>query len=108
MESLFVGDDPRVALVEECAMTRKNIYTLVTLLMVLTSLCVSSAFAGTPAVSPATDPANGFPMWYQDANGLRVEPCLNPADPFCVLLADPGFNPANPVVFPSNFPVEFF
>jgi len=89
-------------------MTRKNFYTLVALLMVLTSVCVSSAFAGTPAVSPATDPANGFPMWYQDANGLRVEPCLNSADPFCVLLAAPGFNPASPVVFPTNFPVEFF
>jgi hypothetical protein len=61
-----------------------------------------------PAVAPTTDPANGFPLWYQDANGVRVEQCLNSADPFCVLLPDPGFNPANPVVFPTNFPVEFF
>jgi hypothetical protein len=36
----------------------------------------------------------------------------NPANPvgnpFCVLLANTGFNPALPVVFPTNFPVEFF
>ena len=69
---------------------------------------VGTLFAGTPAVAPTTDPANGYPLWYEDANGLRVEPCLNSADPFCVLLADPGFNPANPVVFPTNFPVEYF
>jgi hypothetical protein len=88
-------------------MKRGRILTLTVLLVALTSLG-SNAFAGTPAVSPATDPANGYPLWYQDANGIRVEPCLDSSDPFCVLLADPGFNPANPVVFPTNFPVEFF
>jgi hypothetical protein len=89
-------------------MTFKRILRSAILLVVVTSLGVSSVFAGTPAVSPATDPVTGYPMWYQDANGIRVEPCLNPADPFCVLLPDPGFNPANPLVFPTNFPVEFF
>lgn len=84
-----------------------RILTSTVFLVVLTSLG-SNAFAGTPAVSPATDPANGYPLWYQDANGIRVEPCLDSSDPFCVLLADPGFNPANPVVYPTNFPVEFF
>lgn len=71
-------------------------------------LAAVGASLAQPAVAPTTDPANGFPLWYQDANGLRVEGCLNSADPFCVLLPDPGFKPANPVVFPTNFPVEFF
>jgi len=64
-------------------------------------------FAQAPAVSPSVDPTHGFPLWYQDATGLRLEPCLDTKGP-CVLLADPGFNPANPVVFPTNFPSEFF
>ncbi len=71
-------------------------------------LAAVGASLAQPAVAPTTDPANGFPLWYQDAHGLRVEGCLNSADPFCVLLPDPGFIPANPVVFPTNFPVEFF
>jgi Big-like domain-containing protein len=87
-------------------MTRNNVCKLALVsLFLLTAVCTSLA---QPAVAPTTDPANGYPLWYEDANGLRVEPCLNSADPFCVLLADPGFNPANPVVFPTNFPVEYF
>ena len=64
-----------------------------------------------PAVSTTVDPTHGFPIWYQDGSlpaGVRVEPCLDAASGKCVLLADPGFNPANPIVFPSNFPSEFF
>ena len=58
------------------------------------------------AVSNTTDP-NGFPNWYQDDNGVRLEPCLSVAEP-CVVLADAGFNPNNAVSFPGNFPTEFF
>lgn len=61
-----------------------------------------------PAVSPATDSRNGFPQWYQDSTGTRLEGCLDPADTNCVLLPDATFDPANPVSFPSNFPGEFF
>ena len=32
----------------------------------------------------------------------------DPADANCIALGDAGFNPANPEVFPSNFPSEFF
>ncbi|MEI8241562.1 MAG: choice-of-anchor D domain-containing protein, partial [Actinomycetota bacterium] len=63
--------------------------------------------ATNPAISAAIDPRNGFPAYMQDGNANRVEPCLE-ATSNCVLLADAGFNPANPVVFPTNFPVEFF
>ena len=48
---------------------------------------------------------------YQDATGQRLVPCLNPADPNCILpLAgeEPNFNPALPLSIPSNFPSELF
>ena len=53
------------------------------------------------------DPANGFPIYYQDSTGLALAQCL---DPVC---AGPAFlttlpNPALPVSFPNNFPVEMF
>jgi len=61
---------------------------------------------------------NGFPLWYRDTTRLPLEPCLSkavlPSGPACVLLADPGFNPALPIQFgaagavPSNYPIETF
>src|SRR5437870_3444475 len=53
------------------------------------------------------DPANGFPTYYQDSTALALAQCL---DPVC---AGPAFlttlpNPALPVHFPDNFPVEMF
>src|SRR5439155_11106995 len=53
------------------------------------------------------DPANGFPTYYQDSTGLALAQCL---DTVC---AGPAFvttlpNPALPVSFPNNFPVEMF
>jgi hypothetical protein len=60
------------------------------------------------AVSSTTDPQNGFPVWYQDAAGDRVDPCLDANDPNCALIAGPTFDPTKPIVFPTNFPDEFF
>src|SRR2546430_11450397 len=57
----------------------------------------------------AIDPANGYPRWYLDKNGLQLGQCLdaaNPADP-CVL-AGTFPNPGQPISFPNNFPDEFF
>ncbi len=68
----------------------------------------ASAAGGVPAVSTAVDPNNGFPLWYEDSGGTRLEPCLNAADANCVVLADAGFVPARPLAFPTNFPSEFF
>lgn len=64
-------------------------------------------FTGAPAVS-ATVRSDGFPDWYQDDNGVRVQPCLDASDPNCVVLADAGFDPTLPLNFPSNYPSEFF
>src|SRR2546425_12612852 len=65
----------------------------------------------------AIDPANGYPRWYLDKNGLQLGQCLdttNPADP-CVLGIVAGSpapnvlpNPAAALSFLGNFPNEFF
>lgn len=59
------------------------------------------------AVGPV-DPDNGFPVWYRDSNGLAVGQCTDPKDPLCGIIANPGFDPAAPVVFPTNYPMETF
>ncbi len=61
---------------------------------------------GLTSVGPvsATD---GFPVWYKDKTGLRLENCITQADPLC-----PAFgalpDPAAPVSFPDNYPDEGF
>lgn len=70
------------------------------------------------------DPANGFPTWYRDNTvnsvggfpyGLPLSICLsttvspNPAGGYmCNLLPAAGFDPLQPIVFPTNFPDEVF
>lgn len=62
------------------------------------AIAVSSAFvvAATMSALPASaalqavgpvSPVDGFPVWYQDAEGLAIEFCKDPDNPFC--LADP-------------------
>jgi hypothetical protein len=77
------------------------------------SLGAGEAFAqaqGLAGAGPA-DPGNGFPQYYQDKAGLALESCLDnvtPGDP-CGILALGGLpNPTGPIVFPTNFPEEFF
>src|SRR5436309_108127 len=56
----------------------------------------------------AIDPANGYPRWYLDKNGLQLGQCLdaaNPADPCAIVGTFP--NPGQPISFPNNFPDEF-
>src|SRR5436309_5525005 len=59
-----------------------------------------------PEVSTAIIPANGFPLYYVDANGLALQPCLNLAG--CGALAGTLPNPLAPISFPANFPPESF
>src|SRR5918996_3199882 len=66
------------------------------------------AQAALTTVGPV-DPANGYPKWFGDQDGLRLEACLDPADPLCLQPLAPPFNPNNgPVSFPDNFPEEAF
>jgi hypothetical protein len=50
------------------------------------------------------DPANGFPLWYRDSNGLGLQLCLSQAG-FC-FTSQP--NPSAPISFPGNFGDEAF
>jgi hypothetical protein len=102
---------------------KKKFTRLLSLLSVFFMLAVYAATAQAVLldVGPAdlpSPPGNGFPFWYRDTNRLALEPCLSqavlPSGPACVLLADPGFNPALPIVFPNpptnpgNYPIETF
>ena len=52
--------------------------------------------------------ANGFPSWYRDSNGIRLEGCWQTGDPLCEPLADEIPNPDAPSTYPDNFPGEHF
>lgn len=65
-----------------------------------------------PLSNVAVSLSNGFPIWYQDANGLKLELCLDQSATIqsvgviapCILDANPAF----PVTFPNNFGAEAF
>src|SRR5947208_3845920 len=50
-------------------------------------------------------PVHGFPQYYQDSTGLALQPCL---DAVCGGVGFALPNPAAPLSFPDNFPVEVF
>jgi hypothetical protein len=62
-----------------------------------------TAQAALLAVGPV-DPANGFPLYYEDTNNLQLQLCLD-QNGFC-LTEEP--NPAAPISFPGNFGPEMF
>ncbi len=51
---------------------------------------------------------NGFPLWYEDQNGLRLMLNTDPNDPFNLITPADLPNPGQPVAFPDNFPSEAF
>jgi hypothetical protein len=51
---------------------------------------------------------HGFPSWYEDSAGTRLELCLDAANPYCGLLPGDVPNEAVPISFPDNFPEEAF
>ena len=88
----------------------RSLRILLTALLALVPLLSASVLTATPAraasaASATTDASHGFPSWYEDASGTRLQACLDPDDPNCVLA---GFTPTGPVSFPDNFPDEFF
>ncbi len=50
---------------------------------------------------------DGYPVWYRDKNGLRLQSCVAQADPLCPAR---GALPdeTSPVSFPTNYPDEGF
>ncbi|WP_207555785.1 PKD domain-containing protein [Intrasporangium flavum] len=81
-------------------------------LPVLVGATASAAIiGGTPgpglaAVGPVSA-TNGYPVWYRDKNGLRLELCVAAADPLCPARGDLPDETA-PVSFPDNYPDEAF
>jgi hypothetical protein len=86
-------------------------------MMFVAVLLLSLAFASSSQAVPLTafgprdlpiTPGTGFPLWYQDSNGVSIGQCDDAVNGFCILLADEFFNPALPLSFPTNFPGETF
>lgn len=63
--------------------------------------------SGSPGV-PIGAPPGVLPAWYQDINGVSVQPCLNVPTCGLIGLGDPMFNEALPLSYPTNFPSEAF
>jgi hypothetical protein len=53
------------------------------------------------------DAANGFPLWYKDGSGQRLDLAVDPRDPNTPAIGDLP-DPLAPVSFPGNFPDEAF
>ncbi|WP_211880370.1 PKD domain-containing protein [Pseudarthrobacter albicanus] len=75
---------------------------------------LASAAVGPPGVNGPglaevgpVDATDGFPVWYRDKNGLRLEKCIEQADPLCPARG-PLPDETAPVSFPGNYPDEGF
>ncbi|WP_409272426.1 PKD domain-containing protein [Neobacillus sp. SCS-31] len=51
---------------------------------------------------------NGFPVWFKDSAGTRLQLCLDANDPLCAILPEDVPDPSKPISFPDNFPSEAF
>ncbi|MFS0689360.1 IPT/TIG domain protein [Sporosarcina sp. 179-K 8C2 HS] len=51
---------------------------------------------------------DGFPIWYKDENGLRLQLNVDPTDPFSGITFADLPDPTQPVSFPDNYPDEAF
>lgn len=83
----------------------------IVVVMVALTLVLGFAQAGhaTLALNGPVDPANGYPQFYTDFGGLSLMPCIEVAPTPCLPVgAAEGVDPLQPIVFPNNFPVEFF
>ena len=88
--------------------------TAVILLAVIACVVVTAGWASAQQASGlaavgAVDPANGYPKWYMDGNGLQLAQCLvqSAADPCGLAAAGAVPNPGAAISFPGNFPDEF-
>jgi hypothetical protein len=95
---------------------RRFVVLLVAALVVPLSLATSSMAAtqitvknpGHLVKAGPVNPAHGFPAWYEDSAGRRLEPCIDHQDLLCDIPPDHIPNPSAPLSFPSNFPAEVF
>ena len=74
----------------------------------VTSVPLSGTGIGGHAAVSATNTLT-FPDWYQDEGGVRLDQCLDPNNPECLVLPGGTFDGTNTnLSFPDNFPDEFF
>lgn len=88
---------------------KKTLAAFVTALLVLLVLALpaspaSAQQANDQRVAGPVNPDHGFPFWYQDATGLRLDLCLE-QNGLC-LTEEP--DPNSPISFPDNFGGEAF
>lgn len=79
--------------------------------LLLAVLTVAAAFASQAEAVPRTGPIsadNGFPVWYQDAKGLRLELCLDEGVDAGGLCLTPLNDPAAPPTLDNFGDVEAF
>lgn len=74
-------------------------------LFMLSVLMADAAFGALTAVGK-NSARHGFPLWYQDSTGLKLEMCLVKNLKKC--LEQEGVNTRRPIKFPTNFPGEAF
>jgi len=93
-------------------MVRKFLLVFVAVLMIFASAQTSQAVLNAVDPGPYVAAFGNFPQWYQDTNATALELCLSTATnvngQLCTLLPDPGFDPAQLIVWPTNFPSESF
>ena len=65
-----------------------------------------AAVSGMEGSVGPVNPETGYPYWYGDKNGLRLELCLDGVDVCPVVGA--GYDPTLPPAIPGNFPDESF
>jgi hypothetical protein len=81
--------------------TKKRVLMMFVMAFLTLTLAAGSQ-AALQAVGPV-DPVNGFPVWYQDTNGVTLGLCLDPVN----CLPDP-VDPANPFSVQIGFGGEAF
>lgn len=88
-----------------------HVTDLIKIVCIASLLLSGHAFGQLVRVGPV-DRNNGFPAWYQDSTGLALDACLpnaqELADGSCLVTPDQLSNPASAIIFPNNFPDEFF
>jgi hypothetical protein len=93
-------------------MARKSLLVLVAALMIFASAQTSQAVLNAVDPGPYVVGFGFFSQWYQDTSAVALDLCLStaigPNGDMCILLADPGFDPAQAISFPGNFPSESF
>jgi hypothetical protein len=78
----------------------RRLIPLIALAAVAASLTAATAHANLAAVSPGLDPAIGFPVYFEDSAGVRLQMCLGlPACGAINALPNPGA-----AAVPGNFP----